>query len=51
MTPWKMPCRIQKNGEINIVMGDYNAKLGTHREYPTTGGYGIGTVDGVLFTT
>jgi hypothetical protein len=31
-----------KSGEINIVMGDWNAKVGEQQEYPVTGKFGLG---------
>ena len=31
-----------KSGEINIVMGDWNAKVGNQHDYPVTGGFGLG---------
>ena len=31
-----------KTGEINIVMGDWNAKVGDHPEYPVSGKNGLG---------
>ncbi|KAK7907147.1 hypothetical protein WMY93_015759 [Mugilogobius chulae] len=34
--------RYVQSGEVVIVMGDWNAKLGEEYEYPITGRYGIG---------
>ena len=31
-----------KSGEINIVMGDLNAKVGEQQEYPVSGKFGLG---------
>ena len=31
-----------KSGEINIVMGDWNAKVGEQQEYPVSGKFGLG---------
>ena len=31
-----------KSGEINIVMGASNTKVGNQHEYPVTGGFGLG---------
>ena len=31
-----------KSGEVTIIMGDMNAKVGKEEEYPTTGKYGLG---------
>ena len=31
-----------KSGEINIMLGDWNAKRGQELEYPVTGKYGLG---------
>ena len=30
-----------KSGEINLVMGDWNANVGNQHEYPVTGGFGL----------
>ena len=34
--------RYVKNDEVNILMGDFNAKVGRESDYPTTGKYGLG---------
>ena len=31
-----------KSGEINIVMGDWNVKVGEQQEYPVSGKFGLG---------
>ena len=31
-----------KSGEVNIILGDWNAKVGHEQEYPVTGRYGLG---------
>ena len=30
------------SGEINIVMGNWNTKVGNQHEYPVTGSFGLG---------
>ena len=34
--------RYAKNDDVNILMGDFNAKVGRESDYPTTGKYGLG---------
>ena len=34
-----------KSGEITIIMGDWNAKVGRHHEYPVTGKHGLGDIN------
>ena len=31
-----------KSGDITIILGDWNAKIGKHHEYPVTGHHGLG---------
>ena len=37
-----MQWNIPKSGEISILIGDWNAKVGEQLEHPVTGKFGLG---------